>query len=91
MCGDANRAVVSGSRDAKQNYAIVCAERGRQFSWPASLARAAATKTNERGLQYRSQSHAEIAAKQFRKQTRRFRPTLYINHMADDDIFICHC
>jgi len=41
MCGDANRAVVSGTRDAKQNYAIVCAERGRQFfhGLPASLAR----------------------------------------------------
>ena len=31
MCGDADRGVVRGSRDAEQNYAIVCAERGRQF------------------------------------------------------------
>src|SRR5262245_10523758 len=29
VCGDADRAVVSGSRDTKQNYAS--AERGRQF------------------------------------------------------------
>ena len=31
VCGDADRAVVSGSRDTEQNYTIVCAERGRQF------------------------------------------------------------
>ena len=30
-CGDADRAAVSGSRDAKQDYAIVCAERRCQF------------------------------------------------------------
>ena len=31
MCGDAGRAVVSGSRDAEQNYAIVRTERSGQF------------------------------------------------------------
>jgi hypothetical protein len=29
MCADADRAVVNGSRDGKQRYAIVCAEGGR--------------------------------------------------------------
>jgi len=33
-------------------------------------AQSAATKTSETSLQYRSQSHAEIAAIQFRKPTR---------------------
>jgi hypothetical protein len=31
MRGDADRAVVNGSSDAEQNYAIVRTERGRQF------------------------------------------------------------
>src|SRR5262249_61175678 len=36
MCGDADRGVVSSSRDAEQNYAIVCAKRGCQFfHWPS--------------------------------------------------------
>jgi hypothetical protein len=41
--------VVSGSRDAKQNYAIVCVERGRQFfhGLPASLARRLAKPMKE--------------------------------------------
>src|SRR5262245_57561459 len=30
MCGDADRAAVGGSRDAKQNYPILRTERGRQ-------------------------------------------------------------
>src|SRR5262249_46441893 len=32
VCHDADRAVVSGSRDTEQNYTIVCAERGRQIT-----------------------------------------------------------
>ena len=36
---DADRPVINTGRDAKQNYAIVCTERGRQFfhDLPASL------------------------------------------------------
>jgi hypothetical protein len=31
MGGDAGRAVINCSRDAEQNYPIVCTERGREF------------------------------------------------------------
>jgi hypothetical protein len=39
MVDDADRSVINTGRDAKQNYAIVCTERGRQFlhDLPASL------------------------------------------------------